>query len=214
MPRTLKPEILDSLAPDDPAALHNRRDLRIINRIMGNPSWFARALAARLRPGDRVLEIGAGTGELGRALAAKGIPIDGLDLWPRPADWPAGRTWHRKDLRAFDGYGAYDVIIANLVLHQFNESELAGLGHSLRGRVRMILACEPARRQLSRVLCAVAGRLFGANFVTRHDSRVSIDAGFLDAELPLALDLPKSDWRVARRQTILGAYRMVAVKIR
>ena len=146
MPRTHKPEILDSLAPDDPAALHNRRDLRIINRLMGNPDWLVRSLAAKLRPGERVLEIGAGTGELGRKLAAQGVRIDGLDLWPRPADWSADCAWHRADLRAFEGYGEYDVILANLILHQFNDRELAELGCRLRARARVILACEPARR--------------------------------------------------------------------
>ena len=37
MPRQLEPEILDSLRPEDPEAHGNRRDLRIINGLMGNP---------------------------------------------------------------------------------------------------------------------------------------------------------------------------------
>ena len=32
MPRTIQPELLDTLPPEDPAALHSRRDLRVINK--------------------------------------------------------------------------------------------------------------------------------------------------------------------------------------
>src|SRR5580698_3898368 len=103
MQRQLQPEILDSLPHSHPDAAHNRRDLRIINRAMGNPRWFLRELPPLLRPGERVLELGAGTGDLGIALNALGIPVDGLDLWPRPAAWPAARAWHQADLKTFSG---------------------------------------------------------------------------------------------------------------
>ena len=207
MRRTLEPEILDTLSPDDPAALHNRRDLRIINAFMGNHRWLERELRRRLRPGERVLEIGAGTGELGRRLAAAGIAADGLDLWPRPADWPAASAWHRADLREFEGYGGYDVVVANLILHQFSEAELSGLGRRLAGRPRLILASEPSRQRLSQFFCAALGPVLGANFVTRHDSRVSIDAGFLDAELPGALGLDRTGGPPSARRSWLGACR-------
>ena len=44
---------------DHPDALPNRRDLRLINRIMRSAAWFA-ARSPPPRPGDRVLEIGVG----------------------------------------------------------------------------------------------------------------------------------------------------------
>ena len=212
MRRILQPEILDTLSPDDPAALHNRRDLRIINALMGNHRWLERELRRRLRPGERVLEIGAGTGELGRRLAAAGMAVDGLDLWPRPADWPAASAWHRADLRDFDGYGGYDIVVANLILHQFSEAELSGIGRRLAGRPRLILACEPSRQRLSRLLCAALGPAFGANFVTRHDARVSVDAGFRDGELALSLGLAAPDWTLGCRRTLFGAYRLTALR--
>src|SRR5581483_8821352 len=177
MQRILEPELLDSLPPDHPDALHNRRDLRLTNRIAGTHRWFGRVLPPLLLPGDRALELGAGTGELGCALARRGLRVDGLDLWPRPADWPAGARWHRADLRSFDGYGDYAVVMGNLILHQFSEAELAGLGAAVRG-ARAIVACEPARTRVSQVLFRVLGPLLGANRVTLHDARVSIAAGF------------------------------------
>jgi len=38
----LQAELLDSLPPDHPDALHNRRDLRLTNALMGNSRWFQR----------------------------------------------------------------------------------------------------------------------------------------------------------------------------
>ena len=35
-PRRVIAELLDELPPDDPRALRSRRDLRLINRIMGH----------------------------------------------------------------------------------------------------------------------------------------------------------------------------------
>jgi hypothetical protein len=210
MQRILQAELLDSLAPDHPDALHNRRDLRVINRVMGNYRWFARSLPALLRPGEAVLELGAGDGTLGLRLAARGIAADGLDLWPRPAAWPPGRSWHRADLRTFDGYGRYPVVAGNLIFHQFNGAELAALGGILRQQARTIIACEPLRRRASQALLAVLGPLLGANAVTRHDARVSVAAGFQGDELPRALGLEDGRWKIVCHETALGAFRMVA----
>src|ERR1022692_819941 len=84
MQRRLTPEILDSLGPEDPAASHSRRDLRVINLLMGNHRWFARVLPGVLRADDRILEIGAGSGELCRLLTRRGMATDGLDQVPDP----------------------------------------------------------------------------------------------------------------------------------
>jgi hypothetical protein len=84
MNRTLKPELLDSRPPDDLAARHSRRDLRVVNRIIGNERWFLQVLRSKLRLGERILESGAGTGSIGMALSAAGFIIDSLDICPRP----------------------------------------------------------------------------------------------------------------------------------
>jgi len=210
MQRTLQPELLDSLAPDDPAARHNRRDLRVINRLMGRTPWFSRELARRVRPGEAVLELGAGTGELGSALAARGLPCDGLDLWPRPASWPAQCGWHQTDLRAFGNFGRYPVVIGNLILHQFGPAELAALGRQLAGGPRLLLFSEPARRRHAQLLCRIFLPLLGANYVSRHDAHVSIGSGFLGDDLPRALGLDPAAWLWTSQETTLGAYRLIA----
>ncbi|MDO8541228.1 MAG: class I SAM-dependent methyltransferase [Opitutaceae bacterium] len=212
MHRTLRPELLDSLPPDHPDALHNRRDLRLTNAIIGTPRWLERTLRRVMRPGEVALEIGAGTGELGLRLAAANIAVDGLDLWPRPGKWPVERVWHRADLRTFDGYDRYPVIIANLILHQFPDTELAMLGQRLRRHVRVLVAAEPARRRVSQVLFRGIAPLLGANHVSLHDAHVSIGAGFQGDELPRLMGFNLHEWAVDRRTTTLGVYRLTAVR--
>ncbi len=207
MRRTLQPELLDALAPDHPDALHSRRDLLATNAVTGGHRWLARTLPPLLRPAERGLEIGAGTGELAARLG-----LDGLDLWPRPAAWPARRTWHRADLRGFGGYDRYAVIAGNLIFHQFSAEDLAALGATLGRTARVIVACEPARVRRSQLLFRLLAPLLGANYVTRHDARVSIAAGFLGDELPRALGLAAPAWSLRCDTTLRGLYRMVAVR--
>lgn len=72
MPRTVHSETLDGLAENDPAAMHARRDLRRIHRLMATRTLLTRALRglpvwlrARGRSGPlRILELGAGDGTL------------------------------------------------------------------------------------------------------------------------------------------------------
>jgi hypothetical protein len=210
MQRVLEPELLDSLAPDDPAAVRSRRDLLLTNRLMGNHRWLERRLPRLVRPGEQVLELGAGTGELGLRLGARGLAVDGIDRWPRPARWPLARRWQQADLRHFAGYGDYPVIVGNLIFHQFGEAELAELGARLRAR--LVVACEPVRRRLSQWLYRTLAPLFGADPVSLHDAQASIAAGFRANELPAALGLTPGRWDCRISTTCLGAYRMVAVR--
>jgi hypothetical protein len=213
MQRELKPELLDSLPPDHPDALHNRRDLRLTNRILGHYRWFARTLPELVSPPEKILEIGAGTGELAAHLATRGLAIDGLDLWPAPAGWPPDRRWHRTDLLTFAAYGEYPVILGNLIFHQFTHGQLAELGEKLRLSARIIVACEPVRRRSSQVLFATLAPLLGANHVSLHDARVSVAAGFRGDELPQLLGLRQPQWDCRCHHTLLGTYQMVARRV-
>ncbi|MEO7599318.1 MAG: hypothetical protein ABIV50_10325, partial [Opitutus sp.] len=119
MPRTIQPELLDTLSPQHPDAIHSRRDLRILNRIMGNHRWIERSLRRHAQPGERVLEIGAGTGELALHLTDTITRVDGLDLVPPPEDWPLSANWYSADLKTFEAYSEYPVIVGNLIFHHF-----------------------------------------------------------------------------------------------
>lgn len=209
MERSLRPELLDSLPPAHPDALHNRRDLRLTNAVMGNHRWIVGEVVKLFRTGLRVLEVGAGTGELGERLARCGIVADGLDVWPRPVGWPAGAKWHQADLTSFEGWTDYDVVIGNLIFHQFDDATLRALGHSFR-HLSGFVACEPVRRWSSQKLFATVAPLLGANHVSLHDAHVSIAAGFLGDELPRLLGFNAPDWKTRSHATWLGAYRSVA----
>ena len=212
MLRTLQPELLDTLPPQHPDALHNRRDLRLTNQVMGNHRWITRTLPPLLAPGELALELGAGTGELGIHLAARHVLADGLDLWPRPVGWPHSRAWHVADLREFSAYAPYAAVIGNLIFHQFTDADLAVLGTHVRRHVRVILACEPARRRWCQAGYRALAPLLGANHVSLHDAHVSIAAGFLGDELPRALGLDPAHWNCRCSTTVLGAYRMIATR--
>jgi 2-polyprenyl-3-methyl-5-hydroxy-6-metoxy-1,4-benzoquinol methylase len=212
--RRLTPELLDTLPHDHPDALHNRRDLRLINAFMGNVRWFVRTLPPLVGAGERVLELGAGLGELAGELARRGPHVDGLDRWPVPPDWPEGRTWHQTDLETFAGWEDYPVVIGNMILHQFEPDTLRDLGAHLDRHARLLVFCEPARRRRSQRLFAVAAPLMGANHVSRHDGHVSIAAGFLEHELPAQLGLAPDRWTWRLQTTFFGAYRLVAARRR
>jgi hypothetical protein len=211
--RSIQPEILDSLPHDHPAALRNRRDLRLINFIMGAERWFARTLRRVSAPRDSFLEIGAGTGELGRSLAKAIGPVSysGLDLWPRPADWPEHWCWLQTDFLDFQNYTDESVVIGNLILHQFTAEELAGIGRMMQRHARAIVFSEPARRRLHvwqiRLLAP-----FGLSAIAKHDACVSIQAGFLGEELPMALGLDRRNWKWTIKTGFRGYYRMIAVR--
>lgn len=212
MLRKTEPELLDTLPVDHPDALDFRRDMRRINALMGNFRWFARVLPGVVHRAESQLELGAGVGELCSYLAERGHPLDGLDLWPAPPGWPPERTWHRADLVSFDGYPRYRVVLGNMIFHQFTDAAIAQLGEKLRSHARVILACEPLRRRALQPLYRLVARLAGANHVSIHDGHVSIAAGFLGDELPRLLGLKHDEWRWQCHTTLLGAYRMIAVR--
>ena len=214
--RVVKRELLDSLSEDDPNAMHNRRDIRKFNVIMGNFRWFRRTLKKVLRPSDRILEIGAGSGDLGSYLlhshiSDNNILLDGLDLCSRPQSWRPPWGWHKIDLRLFEGYDKFSIVLASMILHQFEREDLFELGRKLSQETRVIIASETARRRLHLYQLKL-GKILGTNPVTDHDARVSIEAGFLGDELPRFLGLESKVWSWSCQTGILGQYRMTAVR--
>ena len=214
-PRTVQPELLDELEADHPDALRNRRDLRFINRLQGNFAWIAAQLKKYAKAGEGIIEPGAGQGDLGnflmRADLLNGHNYAGLDLWPRPLDCPREWTWHREDLLAFQNYSQSPVVIANLILHQFEDAELRLLGERLRHSSRLIIASETLRARRSRLGFSLLYPLM--NHVSRHDGSVSIEAGFRHNELPDLLGLCAPQWKVSVTESLLGTYRMLAIRV-
>lgn len=185
----------------------------MINFLMGTERWFSRTLRRISTPRDSFLELGAGAGELGRALASSIEPVRyaGLDRWPRPPDWPDHWRWLRTDLLDFQDYGGSTVVIGSLILHQFTAAELTGIGRMMQAHARAIVFSEPARRKLHvwqlRMLA-----LFGLGPAALHEGPATIEAGFLGEELPLSLGLDRREWKWTVTTGFRGYYRMVAVR--
>lgn len=198
MKRAVRPEILDTLPRDDPEARRSRRDLVLINRLMGNERWILRQ-----RTSGGIVELGAGSGSLTRELARENS-VTGLDFQERPSGLEL--PWVAGDLFETLPEVAGETVVANLILHHFGEADLARLGRMLRTRHRLI-AVEPWRSRIScwegRVLWPMIGR------VTRHDMMVSIRAGFRKGELPALLQLG-DDWEWREEVSLLGGLRVLA----
>lgn len=213
--RTVLPEILDELPPDDPEAIRSRRDLRLINFAMGNYRWVSQKMTG-LRceePGLNWTEIGAGDGTLRHHLSAqarKTVHVTGVDLAPRPAHWPANWNWLQGDL--FDHLDSTPEggLFACLFLHHFQKSTLQQIGRKL-SRFRRLLFSEPARYPIHHWQ-GLATRPF-VNRVTRHDLHISINAGFRPGELEGALGLSRDQWQIHEHRTWMGALRFEARRL-
>lgn len=205
--RVVSPEILDELPREDARARRSRRDLRLINALMGNERWIRRELA-RLSPKGEVAELGAGNGELLECLARDGLEGRGYDLQGRPDGLSDKVSWSEGDL--FENLPQHSprVVVGSLILHHFQDEALARLGHLLVDCDALVFA-EPWR---SRLALAEGALLFPlVNGVTRHDMMVSIRAGFRKGELAARLDLGPN-WRWRERVTPTGGLRSVAVR--
>jgi hypothetical protein len=211
MQRLVEPEIIDQLPPGHPDVLRSRRDLRMINFLMGNERWIARKIG--LHPGPRnrgVLEIGAGEGTLLQRLAAKysGIPLCGCDLAPRPAGLPPGIAWQQRDVfEVLSEAEPGGVLAANLFLHHFKDEELPQF-RPLLEKFEVLAFNEPYRTAQAmadaRIILPLVGR------ATKHDMLASIRAGFAHGELPRLLGLDSALWQVLEETTWRGGIRMLA----
>lgn len=208
LPRRLEPERLDSLDADDPGAIRARRDLRVINALMGNEGWILRQVARKTGSAKRgIFEIGSGDGHLLGRLSRLG-PATGCDLAPRPSQLPAEIGWRQGDLFETEEALSGGILVANLILHHFDDTALRKIGGIAAGFDAIVLV-EPHR---SRSGLALAHLLLPfMSEVTRHDMPVSIHAGFLKGELAEALGLSPG-WSVTEACHWRGSIRMVATR--
>jgi hypothetical protein len=211
MQRVVEPEIIDQLPPDHPDVTRSRRDLRVINFLMGNERWLARRIAALPAAREKgVIEIGAGEGTLLERLAHRhpGIPLTGCDLAPRPAGLTEAIRWDRRDVFESLADAGGGILAANLFLHHFEDDALERFRPHLE-RFDAICINEPFRTQQTlldaRFMLPFVGR------ATKHDMIVSIRAGFVPGELPERLGLGR-EWTVHEETSWRGGLRMLACR--
>lgn len=196
MKRQLEPELLDVLPPEDPQAIHSRRDLRRINHAMFQVQIMRRLFRQHLaRPPHRIIELGAGDGyfmlRLARGLQWRDVEFILVDrqniVDAKTAHELRQRRWDlqifAEDVSEFLERGIVaDLITVNLFLHHFSESRLSDLFARASALAPVLVACEPRR---NRFALAASGcvTLIGCNRVTRHDAVTSVRAGFCGREL-------------------------------
>jgi hypothetical protein len=225
--RSLHAELVDDLPPEHPAAIQTRRDLRRINTLMGHAGIFARSLKRVFpkQPARRVLEIGAGDGEillrvarrLGRTWRdVEAVFVDLQDLLREGtrADF-AVLGWRVRSVKAnvFQWLSETtgektDVILANLVLHHFSEAQLTTLFLAASKRADAFIAVEP-RRSGWPLFCTRWLALIGCGPATCHDAPVSVQAGFTGRELS-GLWPRDGQWELVERRAGLFSHVFIA----
>jgi SAM-dependent methyltransferase len=222
-PRSIQPEILDSLDAADPRAIHSRRDLQRVNTLMGHTRILARALRGHIE-GSRVVELGAGDGtcllRVAERLGAPKTAVRAVLVDRRPSVSAKTRAgfaaagW-QIDVDQADVFEwlerrseRCDVTIANLFLHHFSAAALSELLAHVCEKTRTFIACEP-RRSRTGIVGAHLLRFVGCSDVTLHDARVSVRAGFRKRELS-ALWPRHARWHLSEGRAGLFTHTFVA----
>ena len=226
MTRDVQPELLDSLPPDDPVAIHCRRDLRRINWWMNSAGFLARAVSENA-PIRTLVELGCGDATLALKVVRHLPPPPGggrivlLDQHPvatpgtlagfRAAGWsPETATADVFEWLENSSIQA-DAILANLFLHHFRDDALRRLLRAAAGRTRCFVSLDPRRGRWPLFGCRML-RLIGCNHVTRNDARISVVAGFNDSDLSRRWPEP-SHWQLSETSAGLFSHRFVARRI-
>ncbi|MCX2723738.1 methyltransferase domain-containing protein [Roseibium salinum] len=196
--RTVEPELLDVMSPDDEEAMASRRDLRRINALMFHTTVLSRLLRKHVaQPPRRLVEIGCGDGHATLALARKMAPtwpgvalslVDRQQLVAADVRMQIAKLGWTVDVVAADVFDwlrrgeQQDVALANLFLHHFEDARLEPMLHDLAKVSPTFVATEPRRSRFA-LLAARSLGIIGANAVTRHDAPASVRAGFSGREL-------------------------------
>jgi SAM-dependent methyltransferase len=176
-------------------AYYGRRESRSIAPL---PTPYARRQvataigAARLRPGERVLDVGCGAGRATLLLSAAGLAVEGLELSPallaRLRPRAPGLPLHEGDLVAppSELHGRFDAVAGFFVLHHMHDvaAALRGARTTLRPGGRAVFVEPNAFCPLFYAqVAAVPGMSFEADGGIVHMragllQRAAFDAGF------------------------------------
>lgn len=97
------------------------------------------------QPGEKILDLGSGTGHLAKAIADKGAQVVGIDSAQTMVE--AARTaypeleFHVSDARTFTFPYQFDAVFSNATLHWIQEAEavIKAISHALKPGGRLVL---------------------------------------------------------------------------
>jgi hypothetical protein len=210
--RVIVPEILDSLPSEDERAIRSRKELHWINALMGNERWILQRLHDHRHLLDKgVVEWGAGEGFLCGKIQKKfsHAHVTAVDLVTKPSHVSNEILWLTGDLLKMPIPEATQVIVANLFLHHLTDDQLRQCMPWFRN-ASVLIFNEPLRKRTSHLWGAFLRPILEE--VTRHDMRVSIDAGFVKSELSVIWSEIKDEWMIQEWEQWPGAYRSVWIR--
>lgn len=212
--RVLTPELLDSLPPDDPAAQASRHDLRRLHPLLGQNliwnRWFFTYFPTR--PPSSLADLGTGDGSLLCKTLLRAYPAGGhgariflVDRQPvlseSNLDQLRRHNWLPTVVAAdalvwLEEGPPLEAILTNLFLHHFDEQRITRLFSTLARKTSLFAAAEPRRCRWA-WMASRNLRWLGFHSVTRHDARVSVEAGFRDHELSALW--PTTGWNLREK---------------
>ena len=182
--RHIEPELLGHASPAEIEA--NLGDLRRINRHFGGMPTLRSALRPFRRPGLRILDVGAASGDHAAALAGA-LPqarVVSLDLSAAHLAHAAGNRVVADAFALPFAPGSFDIVMANLFLHHFEDAAIVALLRQFaRVATKGIVINDLERSRLAWSFLPLTAPLFGWHPITLHDGPVSVAAGFRPAEL-------------------------------
>ncbi|MFN9821318.1 MAG: methyltransferase [Akkermansiaceae bacterium] len=204
--RKLTPELLDNLPHDDPGARRSRKDLLRINGFMGNEAWIMSHLNSET---SSISELGAGEGILLSRIHKKypGLTIHGYDLGPKPLGLSESIQWHQGDFLESPLAQTGGILIANLILHHFTDTQLIALAEKIK-EFDQIIINEPLRGRIPAFLAKLATPFIHP--ITRHDMRDSIEAVIIQNENPSLLAFESHGFHFQETYTWRGSQRVLA----
>jgi hypothetical protein len=196
--RVLEPEFLDALPANSPDAVRSRADLRRVNRWMRNERHLVAVIRGLCQAPTKILEVGSGDGTFILSLARRlnwkhPVRLTMLDMQPVVSNatleglhalgWQTEvRAQTLQDWLDSNRAASIDLVLGNLFWHHLSDQELKDSFASISRICRAFLACEPRRWAPAQIATRLLWAI-GCSKITRHDARVSVNAGFRDQEL-------------------------------
>jgi hypothetical protein len=178
---------------------------------MGNERWMLRKIDPIARKSAvTFIELGAGDGSFCRKLLQHypDATIHAYDFQHLPDGLPAPVHWYSGDIREATPpakeYGRPMILLCSMFLHHFTDEELSLFRRWVEACDHALIV-EPWRNKAVSLLGTSLHPF--CNEVTRHDMRVSIQAGFCGTELAEHI-LPDHSWAYETSHHWRGANRV------
>jgi SAM-dependent methyltransferase len=184
--RLIQPELLDHVDPE--IARPNLADLVRINRYFGGHTVIRKTLAQVVQNQERftLLDVGAASGDTALLIqhlyprgSVTSLDYNGANLEAAPQPKVVANAFSVPFLPE-----SFDYVLSSLFLHHFTDKDVVNLLRSFYSLAkRALLVCDLERHILPFCFLPITKPLFGWNYITVHDGKISVRASFRADEL-------------------------------